>query len=83
MLLLRSYNEEGRSNESIQKGSWRECGEIIMSETDMALATILIILLVTTLLILIVPYVLYPDMIQDNVRKHINDTVPTETRALP
>jgi hypothetical protein len=54
-----------------------------MSETDMALATILIILLVTTLLILIVPYVLYPDSIQDNVRKHISGAVPTEIRALP
>lgn len=39
---------------------------------DEALATILILLFVTTLMILIVPYVLYPDMIQDNVRKHID-----------
>jgi len=44
---------------------------------DEALATILIILLATILMILIVPYVLYPDMIKDNVRKYISDdTVP-------
>ena len=38
---------------------------------DETLATILIILLVSTMMILIVPYVLYPDMIKDNVKKHI------------
>jgi hypothetical protein len=38
---------------------------------DEALATILILLLVTTIMILIIPYVIYPDMIKDNVIKHI------------
>jgi uncharacterized protein involved in outer membrane biogenesis len=39
---------------------------------DEALAIILVFLLVAVVMILIVPYFLYPDMIKDNVIKHIS-----------
>ncbi len=39
---------------------------------DEALAIILLFLLIAVVMMLIIPYIIYPDMIKDNVIKHIS-----------
>lgn len=48
-----------------------------MSTVPEAIVIIVIMVIITTLLLVGLP-IIFPDMIPDNVKKHIEGTVPTE-----